>query len=156
MAKHPTRQVTRVRLQDALAGIKPGKVDLHPRGMDTEPEPEPPSIDELGVPLTVRMELKRKVEKHVALGKAIKQASKEREAIGDEIRPLLLEHVGEMDEYPKVMIAGEPVSRYMSTRTSLSKDILLSLGVSPAVIKKATVTKNITNLRIGGKGDDDE
>lgn len=85
------------------------------------------------------------VEQADAWRKQEAEAKKARKPLTERIKKLLGEYgIG------KMMVGEIRVAYFNCPRSSISKELLLSQGVSPKVIAAATVIKDAYTLRIGG------
>jgi hypothetical protein len=113
-----------------------------------EPEPLPPSIEELEDQNEVSSEdadtLRALVARHIEWGKAERAASEAKKPITDRIKEI----VKKTPALHKVVCAGGLVAFYPVERSSIKMEKLLELGVSPGVIAKATAVSTSQTLKI--------
>lgn len=119
----------------------------------TPKEPEEPRVDLRDVPgLTVndRAAIRSLVAESKLWADQERDAKKARKPITERLKAIL-EKYG-VDAAGRFESEGVAVDLYYSSRTSLSKEMLLSNGVPPSIINACTVVKPVLTLRVGGTG----
>lgn len=127
-----------------------------PRESKKEAEPPPPSLSEFNeIPAVQRLKLARLTEQLASMSKTQRVMAKAKKTIvEDEVKPLC-----KLYKLDKFMVGENRASYHRVMRATISKDILLACGVSPAVIAKATVAKEIWQFKVtvpGQQSDDEE
>lgn len=95
--------------------------------------------------------LARLCAQHVEWNQAEKVARDAKKPITAKIKEILARN-----KATKLMVGDIRASYYNAPRSSLSRDLLLANGVTPAVIAKSTVTKDAYSLRLTLAGETEE
>ena len=110
-----------------------------------------PDVRELIDDVKTRNLLAKLVTQSIDWQQTEKEAKKAREPITTQIKKILGDY-----EVGKAVCNGYRLNYFNSPRSSISKELLLSNGVSPAIITKCTTTSNSYTLRITAPGEEDE
>lgn len=108
-----------------------------------EEEPTPPGIDELDIPAGDKSIMRQLVNQHASITRTQGILKKQKSTIVDSVKPLC-----KLYKLDKFMVGENRAIYYVTNRTSISKDLLLQAGVSPAIIKKCTVTKEVQQFKV--------
>lgn len=152
MAVKPIPQSLQDKMKAAVGGAAPS-LTPGPRPLPPAKEVETlPDISEVIEGVADRLALKRLVADSVALAAQEKEIKAMRAPITNNIKNILAKY-----EVGKAMCGDARINFYTVPRSSLSKDLLLRAGVTPAVIAACTVTTQTATLRITvGQEDDGE
>lgn len=124
---------------------------------DFTPPPPPkeeeiiPDVRELINSAKDRLKLAQLVEQSSAWGVQEKEAKKMRAPLTAAIKKILGEY-----EVGRAMCDGKLINYYNAPRSTLSRELLLSHGISPQVLEACTVTKDSYTLRISAPGESEE
>lgn len=140
---------------DARIKDQVGKAHAPSMVPDFTPPPPPkeeeivPDIRELVDNTADRLALLRLVEQQTAWAQQESEAKKQRRPLTESIKRILGKY-----EIGRAMCDGMLINYYNSPRSSLSREMLLSKGISPQVLEACTIVKDSYTLRITGAGDE--
>lgn len=98
-----------------------------------------------------RVMLARLCAEHVEWGAAERAAKAAKKPLTEKIKAILARN-----RASKLMIGDIKANYFNAPRKSLSMDLLLANGVTPAVITKSTVTKDAYTLKLTGPGQEED
>ena len=142
---------------DARIKEQVGKSSTASMVPDYTPPPPPaeeeviPDIRELVDSAADRLRIVQLVEQSAAWGQQEKEAAKARKPITELIKKLAGKY-----GISKAMCGEYRLNYYNSPRSTLSRELLLSAGVSPKTLDACTTVKDSYTLRISVNGQDDE
>lgn len=118
---------------------------------EKQKEPPAPDIREFDLPKPQLNKLTSMIAEHAGLGAEISDLTRRKKALTAAIKPLCNNY-----NLTKFQAGGVPAIYYRSTRTYISKQLLLANGVSPEVIAKCTETTESWAFKTTGEGTDDD
>lgn len=129
------------------AAISLGKRPLSKPLPPKKEKEEPVSIDSL-VSRGVAMEVKALVEESMEYKDTIDAAEKKRAKCTKRLKELV-----EKNGLESALVNDFKLLYFNAPRSSLDRDLLLMLNVSPKIIQEATVTRDVYTLKITKRGD---
>lgn len=126
---------------------KPKPASMIPAPREKVEEPPPPDIREIDISNIDRLKVVRLVSQHSALGLQERDARNNKKALTNQLKGIVKNFDTKL-----FLCDGNRVNYYSTSQAVISKELLLSNGVSPAVIAASTVTKDKWTLRITPPG----
>jgi len=124
---------------------------------DYTPPPPPkeeeviPDVRELVDNAADRLKIVQLVELSATWGAQEKEAKKARAPITESLKKIIGRY-----GISKAMCGDYRINYYNAPRKTLSREMLLSAGVSPKVLDSCTIEKDSYTLRVSAAGDEDE
>lgn len=134
--------------------IDPWNIPVQPKspsGHKAPKEDPPPDLRDVVDDPAARLKIIRLSALHAQYGAEEKEAKKQKENITSQIKELLNKY-----QVSRANADGVIINYYSVPRSSLDKGLLLSHGVTPAIIEASTVVKFTPTLRISLPGDSAE